>query len=126
MTKTPSDIASLLLHLQSTMNRTIPEELGRATYAFALDWIRSVNPELSAEIHDQQDQKIITTSGLMRGTETLLGEMIEGQSIWLQITGLREDVVKVLAQYYQELSQDPSSQPYWTIGSIPWRFVAVE
>lgn len=73
---------------------------GRAVHAFFLKLVAGQNPELAQELHDDTAPRPFSTSSLI-GRFDRDGRLKTGETYWLRLTAMRQDVCQVLQNAIQ-------------------------
>lgn len=98
-------LASLVIKVAPDKAVTTPGHLGRAVYAFWLDYVNTCNADTATQIHKQNLYKPFTCSTLMGGERQKLNSQLfqPEQPAWFRITALTPQLVEIL----QKLSENP-------------------
>lgn len=90
------DLARITLHLRPTHPDSIPALTGRASQAWYLNALRTIDPVLSAAIHNGSGQlKAFTTSGILPLPNGELLKLLPAQTYRLVITTLHPDLTRL-------------------------------
>jgi len=90
------DLARIHLHLRPTHSDSIPALTGRASQAWYLDALRTIDPVLSAAIHDGSGQlKAFTTSGILPLPRGEMLKLLPTQTYHLVISSLHPDLTRL-------------------------------
>ena len=101
----PTDLIAWVLACRPLAPMRIQNHMGRAVQQFGLTHIGQFNPDLAQSLHDDDDKKPFTVSGLMDKSGVLLGDVNVGTSAWIRLTGLSSDIAQVLMQSHKQMSQ---------------------
>jgi CRISPR-associated endoribonuclease Cas6 len=113
------DLVALVIELQAQMPTYISNHMGRAVQAIALGLIAENNPLLAQHIHDDNQPKPFTVSGLMQDDALLYGHVQTGDQAWIRITGLSAEIAQVLLMIYHQPPETISiSQQAWRITHV--------
>lgn len=69
--KTSPELIGLQIDLQPTRDSTLPSNYTYWLHAWFLDQIRQIDPDLSAELHDNQTDKAFTLSGFLGDSKSI-------------------------------------------------------
>jgi CRISPR-associated endoribonuclease Cas6 len=69
--KTSPELVGLQIELQPTQDSILPSNYTYWLHAWFLDQIRQIDPELSAELHDNQTDKAFTLSGFLGDSKSI-------------------------------------------------------
>lgn len=94
------DLVALVIEIRALDAREIRNHLGRALQHFGLVVIGHSNPALADQLHENEDQKPFTVSGLMGPKGILYGKIAPGDRAWVRITGLSQAVADALLAYH--------------------------
>lgn len=99
-----TDLIAVVLTVAPTEPVLMPPHLGRAVYQFWLDYLDQADSKLAQEIHDSQERKPFTCSGLIGGKRVSRTERqyTPDQPAWLRLTGLTPTICKHLQQLVNE------------------------
>ena len=92
----PTDLIAWVLDCRPLAPVSIQNHMGRAVQQFGLTQLGQFNPELAQSLHDDDDQKPLTVSGLMDKSGIVSGNINPDKSVWIRITGLSEAVASAL------------------------------
>jgi CRISPR-associated endoribonuclease Cas6 len=122
-----NDLVSLVLELAALMPTYIDNHMGRAVQQFGLDLLAQVDADLAQRIHDLDDLKPFTVSGLMDHQGITYGSIQAGDRRWIRLTGLSAQVSAVLLHYHQISSERLKSAERVTIelDRLPWKLERV-
>lgn len=96
------DLAALVIELRALMPTTIDNHMGRAIQRLGYTLLDRHDPDLAQRVHDLNDIKPFTASGLMRGDRVHYGAVNEGDALWIRFTGLSEEVAAALCAYHDD------------------------
>jgi len=91
-----TDLIAWVIECRALSPARIDNHMGRALQFFALNLIGTVNPDLAERLHDDDDQKPITVSGLMRNGGIVYGDIKPEDAVWIRITGVSAEIASAL------------------------------
>jgi CRISPR-associated endoribonuclease Cas6 len=99
------DLMAVVITVVPAEPVTMPPHLGRAVYQFWLDYLSQADSRLAQEIHDSQERKPFTCSGVIGGKRVSRSERqyTPDQPAWLRLTGLTPEI----CQHLQRLVDEP-------------------
>lgn len=107
-------LLSMIIQLKPCLVGTLPPSTGKALHAVFLNWLRSADPILSQELHDIDDIKPFTVSGLsLLNDNPLPGYFPKDltlhprNSYWFRVTSLNPELSARLLHYFQRADRPP-------------------
>jgi CRISPR-associated endoribonuclease Cas6 len=99
--KTSPELVGLQLELQPTQDSTLPSNYTYWLHAWFLDQIRQIDPELSAELHDNQTDKAFTLSGFLGDSKSIdrTIQFFARNTYHCQITALNKPLCNALKNW---------------------------
>ena len=95
----PLDLAALRLDLRALDTFPVTDHMGRAVNQAGLTLVGVSNPPLANALHDPDEGKPLTASGLMRGDAPLIGRVEAGSTAWIRFTAFSADTTASLIAY---------------------------
>ena len=111
----PTDLIAWVIECRALSPARIDNHMGRALQFFGLNQIGRVNPNLAERLHDDDDQKPITASGLMRPNGILYGDVKPNDNAWIRITGLSAEIATALLTLHTDMKKQLSAGESVTI-----------
>ncbi len=101
-------LVGIILQVQPLQDSTLYPQYTIGLHAWFLDQVRQTDPELSAALHDNQDEKPFTLSGLIDPQEPLARslQLRANQVYEWQITALSRPVMQWLQQWLAQLPSE--------------------
>lgn len=95
------DLGSYVLKLRSLQPLKIENHMGRASQELALRIIDRHDPALAQSLHDSDELKPFTTSGLLRAgsTRSAYDWVRPGESFWVRFTALEKGVIEAFERF---------------------------
>lgn len=120
-----TDLVALVLELEAQVATFIDDHMGRALQQVGLSILGQHDPELAQRIHDTDDLKPFSVSGLMRGERLFFGKVEVGTRTWIRLTGLSSETALALLSYARQLHLKIQAEqaPLIEIDRMPWRIV---
>jgi len=127
MPESETDLVALVIELEAAMETYIDNHLGRAIQWVALTMLSDFDADLAQTLHNADDLKPFTISGLMRNNALLYGDIRTGDRAWIRFTGLSAEVAKGLQAFYEQVQTElKAGQPRLIeLDRIPWRVTAI-
>lgn len=99
------ELTALVLTVAPTKTIFAQDYLGRAVYAFLLQYLDGLDAELTQQLHDSQGPKPFTCSSLVGGqrSDNRTRQYTPDNPSWFRITGLTAQ----LSNHLQRLADDP-------------------
>lgn len=121
------DLIAVVVQLRAVVPTYIDNHMGRAVQAYGLSILGSYAPELARTIHDTDDHKPFTVSGLMQGERLLYGKVIPEDEAWIRFTGLSEEVSHALKAFCGSTTDQLRSGEslYIQLDYLPWLITGV-
>lgn len=121
------DLVALVIELKALIPTYIDNHLGRAVQYLGLNLIDHYDPALAQRLHDDDDQKPFTASGLMQDHQILYGEVQVNEAAWVRLTGLSSEVAAVLLHYAEQTRLAIASGAVLQIelDRLPWQITAL-
>jgi CRISPR-associated endoribonuclease Cas6 len=137
--KTSTELIGLQIDLQPTQDSTLPSNYTYWLHAWFLDQIRQIDPDLSAELHNNQTDKAFTLSGFLGQSksidspkETLRERTIQffaHQTYHCQITALNKPLCNALKKWQIpktiKLRDSTFQVRHWQISLPPTTYTAL-
>jgi CRISPR-associated endoribonuclease Cas6 len=122
-----TDLVGITLQVQPIQNSTLYPQYTIGLHAWFLDQVRQTDPELSAALHDNQDEKPFTISGLIDPRHPLERslKLSANQTYEWQITAMSQPVVQWLQRWLAQLPGEidlrtaPLKLLGWAIAAAP-------
>lgn len=120
------ELASIVFTLTATRDTTLPLNPERILQASFLKWLGSVHPNIAAMLHDSNEHRPYTVSGIQgevgRAGSTGSRQASEkltirkGATVWYRITGMEEKFIESVLDAAEQLGHgpqpdDPSLEP---------------
>lgn len=117
-----TDLVAMVVELHALMPTYIDNHMGRAVQHYGLTLLNGYDPALAQRIHNEDDLKPFTCSGLMTDKGILHGEISVGHCAWIRLTGLSADVAAALITYQRHISQRLTMQQpvIVELDRVPW------
>jgi CRISPR-associated endoribonuclease Cas6 len=99
--KTSPELVGLQIDLQPTQDSILPSNYTYWLHAWFLDQIRQIDPELSAELHDNQTDKAFTLSGFLGDSKSIdrTIQFFAHNTYHCQITALNKPLCNALKNW---------------------------
>ncbi|CAG1011809.1 hypothetical protein ANRL4_04500 [Anaerolineae bacterium] len=101
MVNTLPDLGAYVLKLRSLQSLKIENHMGRASQELALRILDQADPALAQSLHDSDELKPFTASGLLRAgsTRSAYDWVRPGESFWVRFTALEKGVVEAFERF---------------------------
>jgi CRISPR-associated endoribonuclease Cas6 len=103
------DLASIVFTLTAARDTTLPLNPERILQASFLKWLGDVHPNITARLHDANEHRPYTVSGVQGEIGRAAGKLTlrKGATVWYRVTGMEENFIDCVLDAAQQIGHGP-------------------